>query len=111
MKTLFSLIVLTTLVAQLPQLQAAPPDLNFKLIAALQRLLESQELEDAMIQSVGFSSVGCPSDFTRNGPLAELTAQYGNNFDVRFMCERSRTTIISTHSPGFVELRDMGESV
>ena len=125
MKSLFSLIVLTTLVAQLPQIQAAPgphSELNTELIAVLQGLFENKliinNMEDVVTQSGhGFYSTSCSNDITRYGILKHLSDLYGSQFAVEIHCGHSTppcTRLTSYENPSFqkyLELCDKGEHI
>lgn len=64
MNTFISLIVLTTLVAQLPQLQA----------------------QEAETQPSGFYATSCSFDITKTGIFKYLSDQYGSSFRIEIRC-------------------------
>ena len=119
MKTFISLIVLTTLVAQLPQLQARPQwKLNSELIALLQGLLETEVdmQEDVEIQrGDGIYSTDCSNDITKGGILKQLNQYFSSQFEVEIRCGHptSSCTRLTDYKGAsyerYVELCDKGE--
>ena len=91
MKTFFTVIVLTTLVAQLPQFQAAPglqSELGSEIFDVLRGLLQIEKNMQAETQGGqrGFYSTSCKNDITSTGILKDLSDRYGDDFRVEFRC-------------------------